>query len=91
MVICVGWNDVIIVRKTIKYVRRNLRCRKIYLIWDADTLPISHLEFDDDGRLLFTRKKEYHAEYFITIERLLGLQRVITFSFIAEHMRLKLI
>ena len=42
--------------------------------------------FDDSGRSLLTRKREYHKPYFDTIERLLGLGRQVSFSYIAEHM-----
>lgn len=162
IVICVGWNDITIVKKTVKYVRKNLLGKKIflivnsfyfkyfsssflnesgvelidedqlipgvsykqnrsfidenrhgfppgwyfqqflkmgfaqskyareyYLIWDADTLPLSKLEFEKNGRLLFTQKKEYHEEYFITMEKLLGLKKMKDYSFIAEHMLIK--
>lgn len=162
IIICVGWNDITIVKKVVKYVRKNLQGEKIYLIvnsfyfkyfalsflesynvelinedvlipgvsykqnrefieknrpsfpagwyfqqflkmgfsqskyardyyliWDADTLPLSKFEFEKDGRLLFTQKKEYHEEYFITMEKLLGLNKLKDFSFIAEHMLIK--
>ena len=162
IIICVGWNDITIVNKTVKYVRKNLKGKKIYLIvnsfyfkyfsssflddngvelidedtlipdvsykqnrsyidenrpgfppgwyfqqflkmgfslskyardyyliWDADTLPLSKLEFEKNGQLLFTQKKEYHEEYFITMEKLLGLKKMKDFSFIAEHMLIK--
>ncbi len=161
-IICVGWNDITIVKKTVKYVRKNLHGKKIYLIvnsfyfkyfsssflneygvelidedqlipgvsykenrsfidenrpgfppgwyfqqflkmgfslskyardyyliWDADTLPLSKLEFEKEGKLLFTQKKEYHKEYFITMEKLLGLKKLKDYSFIAEHMLIK--
>lgn len=162
IIICVGWNDITIVKKTVKYVRKNLQGKKIYLIvnsfyfkyfrtsflneynvelidedqlivgvsykqnrsfidenrpgfppgwyfqqflkmgfaqskyardyyliWDADTLPLSKLVFEKNGRLLFTQKKEFHEEYFITMEKLLGLKKMKDYSFIAEHMLIK--
>ena len=162
IIICVGWNDITIVKKTVKYLRRNLQGKNIYLIvnsfyfryfassflkkynvelidedlllpgvsyiqnrsfidenrpgfssgwyfqqflkmgfsqskyardyyliWDADTLPLSKIEFEKKGRLLFTQKKEYHEEYDITMEKLLGLKKVKSYSFIAEHMLIK--
>ncbi len=162
IIICVGWNDITVVKKTVKYVRKNLQGKKIYLIvnsfyfkyfptsflnecgvelidedtlipdvsykqnrsfidenrpgfppgwyfqqflkmgfsqskyardyyliWDADTLPLSKLEFEKEGRLLFTQKKEYHEEYFITMEKLLDLKKMKDYSFIAEHMFIK--
>lgn len=162
IVICVGWNDVTIVKKTIKYISRYLKGEKIflilnyfyfkqfslsflqeynvelidedklipnvsyqqirffidknrpgwpsgwyfqqflkmgfaqskyardyYLIWDADTIPLSKIEFEMDGKLLFTKKKEYHEEYFVTIDKIFGLKKIKDYSFIAEHMLIK--
>lgn len=162
VVICVGWNDLTIVKKTVKYVRKNLDAKNIffivnsfyfscfsssfiekykitlidedllipevsykqnrefveknrpgfssgwyfqqflkmafsqseyasdyYLIWDADTLPLSKIKFEENGKLLFTAKKEYHEEYFITMNKLLGLKKIKSYSFIAEHMLIK--
>ena len=162
IVICVGWNDILVVKKTIKYLRLNLNGDKIYiiinrfyfnqfssqflkdyhvvlidedelipgvnytvlrsylqnsrpefptgwyyqqflkmgfadsqyakdyyLIWDADTLPLSQLEFVNNGQLLFTQKKEYHKAYFDTIENIFHIRKNNDFSFIAEHMLIK--
>lgn len=58
-----------------------------YLVWDADTLPTSPLRFfDEEGRALLTQKTEYHCPYFDTMQRLIGLDKSVDFSFIAEHM-----
>lgn len=57
-----------------------------YLTWDADTLPLSHIKFFDEGHPYFTRKYEYNENYFTTIERILGMRKKNDFSFIAEHM-----
>lgn len=162
VVICVGWNDLTIVKKTIEYVRKNLDGKNIYLIvnsfyfscfsssfidkykivlidedllipgvsykqnrefiernrpgfatgwyyqqflkmafsqseyasdyyliWDADTLPLSKIKFEENGKLMFTAKKEYHEEYFVTIDKLFGLKKVKDYSFISEHMLIK--
>jgi hypothetical protein len=162
IIICVGWNDILIVKKTIKYLRLNLKgdiiyiiinrfyfnqfstqflknyrvvlidedelipgvnykslrlylqknrpqfptgwyyqqflkmgfsdsryAKDYYLIWDADTLPLSKLEFVNEGQLLFTQKKEYHKEYFDTIETIFHIRKNSDFSFIAEHMLIK--
>lgn len=162
VIICVGWNDLTIVKKTVEYVRKNLEGKNIYLIvnsfffscfpssflekynvilldedqliqdfsyrqnrefieknrhgfspgwyfqqflkmafsksiyagdyyliWDADTLPLSKIKFEENGKLLFTAKKEYHEEYFITMDKLLGLKKIKDYSFIAEHMLIK--
>lgn len=58
-----------------------------YLIWDADTIPLNKLSFKrDNDKLVFTMKTEYHKPYFDTIDSLLGYQKRIDRSFIAEHM-----
>lgn len=58
-----------------------------YLIWDADTIPLNHLNYyTGDGKPIFTVKNEYHKPYFSTLEKLLGYGKQIQTSFIAEHM-----
>ena len=57
-----------------------------YLSWDADTIPLSPIKFEEDSKLCFDCKKEYHEPYFTPIKRLLGLHKIIDESFIAEHM-----
>lgn len=57
-----------------------------YLSWDADTIPLSPIKFEEEGKLCFDCKKEYHEPYFTSIQRLLGLPKIIEESFIAEHM-----
>ena len=57
------------------------------LIWDADTVPLRPLRFfDEGGRMLLTKAKEFHAPYFETYRRLLGAEPNREFSFIAQHM-----
>ena len=61
--------------------------KEYYLSWDADTLPLSHIQyFDDLGKPRFTMKREFHSAYFHTLKRLIGLEKIASFSFIAEHM-----
>ena len=58
-----------------------------YLVWDADTIPLNHLEFKDhDGRYLFMPKTEHHAPYFSTIDKLFDAPKKADYSFISEHM-----
>lgn len=58
-----------------------------YLVWDADTIPTSDLSFfSPDGKMLLAQKTEYHRAYFDTMQRLIGLDKSVDFSFIAEHM-----
>lgn len=65
---------------------RSRLAKEYYLIWDADTLPVSTLDFFKEGHPLFTRKTEFHKPYFDTMERLLNFGKVVPYSFIAEHM-----
>lgn len=60
-----------------------------YLSWDADTLPINKINFFSYEQPLFTRKIEYHEPYFNTMKKIIGLNRQVNFSFIAEHMLFK--
>jgi hypothetical protein len=57
----------------------------IVLIWDADTAPINKLSFiSPDGKLIYYKGTENHAPYFETIQRLAGLKKIVSFSFIAQ-------
>lgn len=64
------------------------RCKnEYYLVWDADTIPIRKMRFfDDERRPIFSVKDEYNKAYFDTIDTLLGLQKCMKRSFVAEHM-----
>jgi len=58
-----------------------------YLSWDADTLPIRHIEFfDQDNKPYFSMKSEYHQPYFNTIKKVLNVTKVNEHSYISEHM-----
>lgn len=58
---------------------------EIVLIWDADTVPIQRLNFiAEDGQLIYYKGQEHHAPYFAFIQRLLGLNKQVDFSFIAQ-------
>jgi len=57
----------------------------VVLIWDADTIPTGKLRFvTPEGQLLFRMSGEFHAPYFTCIEKLIGLPRLVTHSFIAQ-------
>ena len=57
----------------------------VALIWDADTVPLRRLNFPDkDGRLLHFIGAEDHQPYFDTMASLLGLQRQVNYSFVAQ-------
>lgn len=67
----------------------NPLCGERYLIWDADTLPLRSLSFIEEGQMLLTPKTEYHLPYFRTLQKLLGIEKVVPYSFIAEHLLVK--
>ena len=58
-----------------------------YLSWDADTLPLRHIDFfTQNGKPMFTKKMEHNQAYFDTLEKILPLKEYADYSFIAEHM-----
>ena len=60
------------------------------LIWDADTVPLKPLDFvDPAGRIRYYKGVEHHLPYFSLIEKLLGLDKTINFSFIAQCFALR--
>lgn len=61
---------------------------RYYLVWDADTLPLNPISFFDNetDKPLFNLKREFVAPYFVTMKRLLQLDKVCPESFITEHM-----
>lgn len=69
---------------------RTKYAKDYYLSWDADTLPISPINFfSAEGNPVFTKKFEYHKPYFETINSVLEIDKTADFSFIAEHMMFK--
>lgn len=64
--------------------------QKEYLIWDSDTFPLHTLRFKDTSdKYIITIKDENHTPYFNTLKRLLGYGKLCKYSFIAEHMPIK--
>jgi hypothetical protein len=62
----------------------------VVLIWDADTVPIKKIDFiTQDGKLIYYKGVEHHQPYFDFIYRLLGLEKKVDFSFIAQCFALK--
>lgn len=58
-----------------------------YLCWDSDTVPVRKINMiNDDGQPYLDVKTEYQPGYFITIERLFGIGKLIEKSFVSEHM-----
>ena len=54
------------------------------LIWDADTVPLKKLCFEDNGIVKFYQGTEYHEPYFDVINNLLGLRKGASLSYIAQ-------
>jgi hypothetical protein len=62
----------------------------IVAIWDADTAPITHIEFlNAEGKIQYYKGTEHHEPYFLTIGKLVNLQKIVNFSFIAQCFPLK--
>lgn len=60
-----------------------------YLIWDADTIPLSKINFftEDGKKMLFNKKEEHHIPYFKTMDVLFNKKMEYqTKSFISEGM-----
>ncbi len=58
-----------------------------YLSWDSDTIPLRNIDFfNEDGKPYFTMKTEHHMPYFVAIDRLLGIPKINSRSYIAENM-----
>lgn len=60
-----------------------------YLIWDADTVLLKPVDFFANGKILINPATEYHAPYFETYRKILGMERLSPVSFISEHMMIK--
>lgn len=56
------------------------------IIWDADTVPLKKILFTEDAKIKFYLGSEHHQPYFSTINKLLGLEKIITGSFISQCM-----
>jgi hypothetical protein len=57
------------------------------LIWDGDTVPMRPMIFKDAaGRIGFYVGREHYGPYFDTTRRLLGMERAVPHSFIAQCM-----
>ena len=58
-----------------------------YVSWDADTIPLKHVDFfDSDNKPVFSLKNEFNEAYFDTINSLFGINKNVEGSFICEHM-----
>jgi hypothetical protein len=62
---------------------------ELYLIWDADTVPLKKLEFTNGEKILHYTAQEHHQPYFDLINSLLALPRQAPYSFIAQCFAIK--
>jgi hypothetical protein len=60
------------------------RNRDIILIWDGDTIPSKPINFFVNKKMVYYVSNEYHLEYFISIKKLIGLNKKIQHSFVAQ-------
>jgi len=52
------------------------------VMWDADTIPLDHIEFfDGNGAVLYGSKVEFHTPYFVTLNNLFGCLPKIYLAF----------
>jgi hypothetical protein len=62
----------------------------LVIIWDADTVPLKPISFvSKEGKILHYSGTEYNRPYFDTIWRLLGMERKVGYSFIAQSFAMK--
>ena len=54
------------------------------IIWDADTIPLKPITFFTDEKTKLFKSTEYHLPYFDQIDRLLGLDKIVPHSFVAQ-------
>lgn len=61
------------------------------LIWDADTVPLRCLRFDDPktAKVRYYKGRESHDPYFDLIYRLLGMRKAVAYSFVAQCFPIK--
>jgi hypothetical protein len=59
------------------------------LIWDADTIPLKKINFEQNGKIYFFQGSEYNKEYFTLTRELLNFSKISKRSFIAQNMPCK--
>lgn len=79
-----GWYLQQIVKLAFLYSERN--SEGVSVIWDADTIPLKKISFIQGQKIKFYMGSEHHEPYFSSINKLLGLEKKIASSFIAQCM-----
>ena len=62
---------------------------KFGLIWEADTVPLKKLTFENKNKIAFYKSTEFHKPYFENIETLLKLKKKNNFNLIFKCMPVK--
>jgi hypothetical protein len=57
-----------------------------YVIWDADTVMLSRIDFTENGITLMNSAREHHREYFETFRKLFGREATLPRSVISQYM-----
>lgn len=66
-------------------VLKEARNSENFLIWDSDTIPLKEINFfRSSGEVEFYSSTEEHHPYFKFTQKLLGLDKIAPFSFIAQ-------
>jgi hypothetical protein len=59
---------------------------KEIVIWDADTVPLKQIRFfNNSGEPIHFVGTEHHKPYFSAIEKLLGMKKIVGYSFITQN------
>lgn len=58
--------------------------KKISLLWDGDTIPLKQLNFTSKNNFLYAKSSEHHETYFYSLEKLLGISKLVNHSFISQ-------
>lgn len=62
----------------------------LIIIWDADTVPLKRLSFaTESNQIIHYAGSERNKPYFDAIERLLGMEPAVNYSFIAQSLAMK--
>ncbi len=57
-----------------------------YVIWDADTVMLSRINFTENGLTVMNSAREYHQQYFETFRKLFGRDAPLRRSVISQYM-----
>lgn len=62
---------------------------ELFVIWDADTIPLKKINFTANGKVGYYYGIENHAPYFDLIYSMTGLAKIVNHSFIAQCFAIK--